>query len=47
MLLTDNGHATTALNDYSQVNGRVYSLWRELPKDHPYPGAGIGLSLSV
>jgi predicted O-methyltransferase YrrM len=47
VLLTDNGHATTALSDYSQDTGRTYSLWREIPRDHPYPGAGIGLSMSV
>lgn len=45
VLLTDNGHVTTVLADYSQANGRRYSFWREAPEDHPYPGAGIGLSV--
>lgn len=47
VLLTDNGHATTTLRDYSQDNSRTYSFWRERPRDHPYPGAGIGLSMSA
>jgi predicted O-methyltransferase YrrM len=45
VLLTDNGHVTTVLRDYSQDTGRRYSFWKEQPKDHPYPGAGIGLSV--
>jgi predicted O-methyltransferase YrrM len=45
VLLTDNGHATTVLNDYSLRTDRCYSFWKERPEDHPYPGAGIGLSV--
>jgi predicted O-methyltransferase YrrM len=47
VLLTDNGHATTVLQRYSDDTGRRYSFWRERPRDHPYPGAGIGLSVPI
>lgn len=44
LLLSDNAHATTALKDYSAASGRTYTYWQERPKNHFYPGAGIGLS---
>lgn len=47
VLLTDNGHVTTVLQDYSNAQGRQYSFWREVPEGHPYPGAGIGLSVAA
>jgi predicted O-methyltransferase YrrM len=47
VLLTDNGHVTAVLREYSRETGRRYSFWRERPVDHPYPGAGIGLSVRI
>jgi Methyltransferase domain len=46
VLLSDNAHATDALKRFSESHGRPFYFWREKPKDHVYPGAGIGLSLS-
>jgi len=45
VLLSDNAHATDALKRFSESHGRPFHFWREKPKDHVYPGAGIGLSL--
>lgn len=45
VLLSDNAHATDALRRFSEGHGRPFYFWREKPKDHFYPGAGIGISL--
>lgn len=45
VVLSDNSHATTTLSDFSASHGRSYAFWKERPKDHFYPGAGIGVSL--
>lgn len=45
VVLSDNAHATTALKDYAAESDREYAFWREIPKNHFYPGAGIGISV--
>jgi len=45
VLLSDNAHATDALRRFSEGMGRPFYFWREKPKDHFYPGAGIGITL--
>ena len=44
LILGDNSHATDKLLQFSIENGRNFILFREEPKDHWYPGAGIGIS---
>lgn len=46
LVLGDNSHVTTKLFEFSQKNLRPYLIFREEPKDHWYPGAGIGMSPS-
>lgn len=44
IILADNAHATDKLALFSRENGRQFLFFREEPKDHWYPGAGIGFS---
>lgn len=44
VLLSDHAHASKALADFSQQKGLDYGFWKEQPKGHPYPGAGIGMA---
>ena len=44
VILGDNSHVSESLRVFSLVNGRGYVFFREAPKDHWYPGAGIGIS---
>ena len=43
-ILGDNSHVSDSLRDFSIANNREYVFFREVPKDHWYPGAGIGIS---
>ena len=45
-ILGDNSHVSDSLRDFSLTNNREYVFFREVPKDHWYPGAGIGISFS-
>jgi hypothetical protein len=45
VILSDNAHAVPALADYSREQQRPYSFFGERPRDHFYPGAGIGISM--
>jgi hypothetical protein len=45
VLLSDNSHATSALRDMASEIGSQYGFYAERPKDHWYPGAGIGLAV--
>jgi len=45
VVLSDNSHANTVLADFSEKRGRRYAFFKEVPKDHWYPGAGIGISV--
>lgn len=43
-ILGDNSHVTDCLPRFSRENGRRFVFYAEKPKDHWYPGAGIGFS---
>jgi hypothetical protein len=44
LILGDNSHASTSLERFSRENGRKFLFFKEVPRDHWYPGAGIGIS---
>ena len=44
IILGDNAHATDQLAKFSEAEGRKFVFIPEMPKDHWYPGAGIGVS---
>jgi methyltransferase family protein len=44
-LVSDNAHGSTALDDVATSLGIDYHFFRERPRDHFYPGAGIGFAL--
>lgn len=44
-LVSDNAHATSALEDVCREHELRYALFLERPRDHFYPGAGLGLGL--
>lgn len=43
MIIGDNAHVTSSLFDYAHQHNKKYLFFSEKPKDHFYPGAGIGL----
>jgi hypothetical protein len=45
LLASDNAHAVTALADHCAKRGLDFRFWREIPRGHFYPGAGIGLGI--
>jgi hypothetical protein len=46
IMIGDNSHATTKLSEYSRKYGREFLFFSEKPKNHWYPGAGIGFSFA-
>jgi len=46
IILGDNSHTNTKLNEFSRKYRRPYLFFKEVPHDHWYPGAGIGISPS-
>ena len=44
VILGDNSHETDELLKFSIEQNRKFVLFRERPKNHWYPGAGIGIS---
>lgn len=44
VIIGDNSHVTDKLAIFSEENGRHFLFFKEVPKDHWYPGAGMGLS---
>lgn len=44
IILGDNSHSTSSLLNFSIKNNREFLLFKEEPKNHWYPGAGIGIS---
>lgn len=46
VILGDNSHVTRQLADFSERAGRKFLFFKEQPKDHWYPGAGIGISFT-
>ena len=47
IILGDNAHATDRLIRFSRETGRQFLFFREEPRDHWYPGAGIGISFPL
>ncbi len=45
IILGDNSHGSDSLARFSLENSRKFHFFKELPKDHWYPGAGIGASV--
>jgi hypothetical protein len=46
LVLGDNAHATDELMSWSEEVGRHFLFWAEKPRNHWYPGAGIGFSFT-
>ena len=44
LILGDNCHCNDVLADFSAKRGRQFVFFREEPKNHWYPGGGIGIS---
>lgn len=44
IILGDNAHVTDSLSKFSSEQGRGFLFFREQPRNHWYPGAGIGIS---
>lgn len=44
LILGDNSHVTDCLSRFSRRHARKFVFFQEKPKDHWYPGAGIGIS---
>lgn len=44
IIIGDNAHVSSKLADYSLETGRKFLFLNEVPKNHWYPGAGIGIS---
>ena len=42
IVLSDNSHITGELAAWAEATERTFAFFREEPKDHWYPGAGIG-----
>ena len=46
IILGDNCHVTDRLLKFSKCRGRAFLFFAERPKDHWYPGGGIGASFN-
>jgi hypothetical protein len=46
IVIGDNAHVTKSLAVWSELHGRCFVFWREEPRNHWYPGGGVGLSLA-
>ena len=44
IILGDNSHFTNCLSKFSKRTNRNFLFFKEIPKNHWYPGAGIGIS---
>lgn len=44
VVLGDNAHVTGKLAEFSLAKGRGFLYFQEFPRNHWYPGAGIGIS---
>jgi hypothetical protein len=47
IILGDNAHVTSALLEFSILYDRNFLFFKEDPKNHWYPGGGIGISYST
>ena len=46
IILGDNSHSNNVLEEFSSKNERSFIFFKEIPKNHWYPGAGIGISFN-
>jgi hypothetical protein len=46
IILGDNAHSSISLAKFSSETSRSFHFFKEYPKDHWYPGAGIGVSIN-
>ncbi len=46
-ILGDNSHCTDKLFQFARMTGRNYLFFQEVPEDHWYPGAGIGVAFKA
>lgn len=46
IVLSDNSHQTSSLSVWAQQNGRDFLFFGEKPKDHWWPGDGIGIAFN-
>jgi len=44
VILGDNSHVTSCLSKFSKRTNRNFLFFKEIPKNHWYPGGGIGIS---
>jgi hypothetical protein len=44
IVMSDNAHDSAALSDWAERTGRRYLFFRENPRNHWWPGDGIGVS---
>jgi predicted O-methyltransferase YrrM len=44
VVLSDNSHDSAALPDWAERTGRRYLFFKEQPRDHWWPGDGIGVA---
>lgn len=44
LVLSDNAHDTQELAAFAERTGRCFTFFREEPRDHFHPGAGIGVA---
>jgi hypothetical protein len=42
IVLSDNAHDSAALSDWAERRGRHFLFFKEVPRDHWWPGDGIG-----
>ncbi len=47
IVLSDNAHDSRALSDWAEHTGRRYLFFKEHPRDHWWPGDGIGAAWHV
>jgi hypothetical protein len=47
IILGDNAHSSDSLAKFSMEASRRFLFFKETPKDHWYPGAGIGASIEM
>ncbi|MGZ3720443.1 MAG: class I SAM-dependent methyltransferase, partial [Bdellovibrionota bacterium] len=47
LLISDNAHCNDKLVNYARQTSRHFLFFREQPKDHWYPGAGIGAAWKI
>lgn len=46
VVVGDNAHVTGCLLDFADAEGWAFLYWQEKPREHWYPGAGIGVAFA-